>query len=41
MKGHFVQVIEAVRDYAFVNTPYPVIISFENHCRHAMRKMID
>eukprot|EP00053_Salpingoeca_punica_P019262 m.193742 g.193742 ORF g.193742 m.193742 type:complete len:1135 (+) comp17603_c0_seq1:90-3494(+) len=28
----FKKVMESVRDYAFVTTPYPLILSFENHC---------
>ena len=26
--------IEAIRDSAFVTSEYPVILSFENHCRY-------
>ena len=29
----FVQVIAAIRDSAFKASPYPVILSLENHCR--------
>ena len=27
-------VIEAIRDSAFVTSEYPVLLSFENHCRY-------
>ena len=30
----FQDVIEAIRDTAFVTSEYPVILSFENHCRY-------
>lgn len=29
----FIDVIVAIRDYAFKVTPYPLILSLENHCR--------
>jgi phosphatidylinositol phospholipase C, beta len=29
----FIEVIVAIRDYAFKVTPYPLILSLENHCR--------
>ncbi|UYV83892.1 PLCB4 [Cordylochernes scorpioides] len=29
----FKDVLYAIRDCAFVTTPYPIILSFENHCR--------
>ena len=28
--------IEAIRDSAFVTSEYPVILSFENHCRYTI-----
>lgn len=28
----FADVVKAIRDFAFVTSPYPVILSFENHC---------
>ena len=28
----FINVIRALRDYAFYSSPYPVLLSFENHC---------
>ena len=28
----FRDVIQAIGDYGFVNNPYPIILSFENHC---------
>lgn len=36
------QVIEAVRDFAFVNSAFPVVLSFENHCSTLqMKRMAD
>ncbi|EGD77973.1 phospholipase C gamma 1 [Salpingoeca rosetta] len=36
----FKGVIQAIADFAFVNNPFPVILSFENHCSPPqMRKM--
>lgn len=29
----FQAVMQAVADFAFVNSPWPIILSFENHCR--------
>jgi phosphatidylinositol phospholipase C delta len=29
----FIDVIVAIREYAFKTTPYPLILSIENHCR--------
>ena len=29
----FRDVIQTIKDYAFVHNPYPVILSFENHCK--------
>jgi len=26
------QVVKAIAEYAFVNNPWPLILSFENHC---------
>eukprot|EP01111_Echinosteliopsis_oligospora_P019293 TRINITY_DN926_c0_g2_i1.p1 TRINITY_DN926_c0_g2~~TRINITY_DN926_c0_g2_i1.p1 ORF type:complete len:797 (-),score=180.16 TRINITY_DN926_c0_g2_i1:22-2412(-) len=31
-KIHFIDVIKVIGDYAFIKSPYPVIISIENHC---------
>lgn len=31
-KIFFEDVVKAIKDYAFVASPYPVILSFENHC---------
>jgi len=28
----FKDVLQTIRDYAFINTSYPLIISLENHC---------
>eukprot|EP00026_Physarum_polycephalum_P005414 Phypoly_transcript_05448.p1 GENE.Phypoly_transcript_05448~~Phypoly_transcript_05448.p1 ORF type:complete len:578 (-),score=71.98 Phypoly_transcript_05448:158-1891(-) len=36
-KLKFSDVIEAIRDYAFCVSPYPVILSFENHCSEGMQ----
>ncbi|EDQ91827.1 uncharacterized protein MONBRDRAFT_21166 [Monosiga brevicollis MX1] len=36
----FKDVMRAIAEYAFVNSPWPVILSFENHCnKEQMRKM--
>lgn len=38
----FVKVLEAIADTAFINSPYPVILSFENHCsKEQMKRMSD
>ena len=29
----FKDVMQAIADFAFVNSPFPLILSFENHCR--------
>ena len=31
-KLHFIDVIKAIKENAFINSPYPVIICLENHC---------
>ena len=31
--------IEAIRDSAFVTSEYPVILSFENHCRYTITSL--
>lgn len=31
-KISFKKVVEAIRDFGFVNSPYPIIVSVENHC---------
>ncbi|XP_029026990.1 1-phosphatidylinositol 4,5-bisphosphate phosphodiesterase eta-1 isoform X2 [Betta splendens] len=36
----FKSVIEAINKYAFVNNPYPVILSIENHCNILQQKKI-
>uniref|UniRef100_A0A3Q3QR24 Phosphoinositide phospholipase C n=1 Tax=Monopterus albus TaxID=43700 RepID=A0A3Q3QR24_MONAL len=36
----FKSVIEAINKYAFVNNPYPVILSIENHCNIQQQKKI-
>jgi len=36
-KLKFSDVIETIRDYAFCVSPYPVILSFENHCSEGMQ----
>ena len=34
----FYNVICAIRECAFKVTPYPLILSFENHCRYKMKR---
>eukprot|EP00013_Stygamoeba_regulata_P021493 CAMPEP_0177645470 /NCGR_PEP_ID=MMETSP0447-20121125/9264_1 /TAXON_ID=0 /ORGANISM="Stygamoeba regulata, Strain BSH-02190019" /LENGTH=835 /DNA_ID=CAMNT_0019147951 /DNA_START=347 /DNA_END=2854 /DNA_ORIENTATION=- len=36
-KIKFDDVVRAIRDYAFVTSPYPVILSIENHCCKAQQ----
>ena len=34
----FKDVIEAIKEFAFIKSPYPVILSFENHCLLPMQE---
>lgn len=36
----FKDVIQAINDYAFVVSEYPVILSFENHCSVEQQKVM-
>lgn len=37
-KLHFIDVIKAIKENAFVNSPFPVIIRLENHCGPQQQK---
>eukprot|EP01104_Vermistella_antarctica_P014351 TRINITY_DN4494_c0_g3_i1.p1 TRINITY_DN4494_c0_g3~~TRINITY_DN4494_c0_g3_i1.p1 ORF type:complete len:923 (+),score=235.93 TRINITY_DN4494_c0_g3_i1:134-2902(+) len=39
-KIHFHDVIEAISHYAFVSSPYPLILSIENHCSAPQQKQM-
>eukprot|EP01038_Epipyxis_sp_PR26KG_P009243 gene9243-12457_t len=36
----FRDAIKAIKDYAFVNSPYPVVLSIENHCSLEQQKVL-
>lgn len=36
----FTDVIKCIRDHAFATSPYPVILSIENHCSVKQQKVM-